>query len=115
MSTASVLTHHLEAIGAGDVDAILADYTEESVLFTPTGVLHGLAELRELFTAFTTVLLPPGSAFTLQQQLIDGESAYIVWAADSPSTRFLMGTDTLWIHDDKILTQSFAALMEPKG
>ena len=115
MSTESVLAHHLESIGAGDVEAILADYTDASVLFTPDGVLRGLDQLRELFTAFTTQLLPPGSAFTLHQQLIDGESAYIVWEGESDAVVFRYGTDTFWIHDDKILTQSFAALIEPKG
>ncbi len=49
MSTESVLAHHLESLGAGDVDAILSDYTDDSVLFTPDGSLRGRDAIRPLF------------------------------------------------------------------
>jgi ketosteroid isomerase-like protein len=37
LSTESVLGHHLSSVGAGDVDAIMEDFTEDSVIFTPDG------------------------------------------------------------------------------
>ena len=45
--------HHLQAFGIGDVDEILKDYTEASVIMTPDGPLHGLDEIRPLFEKFT--------------------------------------------------------------
>ncbi len=33
--TEKVVAHHLKAFGDGDLEAILADYTEDSVLLTP--------------------------------------------------------------------------------
>ena len=45
MSTEATLAHHLQAFGEG-LDALLSDYTEESVLFTPNGMVRGIDELR---------------------------------------------------------------------
>lgn len=50
-SAAAVLDHHLHAFAAGDADAILADYTEDSVLITPQAILKGPAAIRPLFEA----------------------------------------------------------------
>ena len=34
--TEAALAHHSEAFGKADIDDVLSDYTEESMLFTPT-------------------------------------------------------------------------------
>ena len=33
-----VFAHHVQALGAGDLDEIVADYAEDAVLITPAGV-----------------------------------------------------------------------------
>jgi ketosteroid isomerase-like protein len=38
----SILDHHLGAFGARDVDAILEDYTEDSVIIIPTSIIKSL-------------------------------------------------------------------------
>jgi hypothetical protein len=38
----SILDHHLGAFGERDVDAILEDYTEDSVIIIPTSVIKSL-------------------------------------------------------------------------
>jgi ketosteroid isomerase-like protein len=48
-STSDVLGHHLQAFGDGGLDEIMADYTDDSVLFTPDGPLKGLDAIRRLF------------------------------------------------------------------
>ena len=53
-STAATLGHHLQAFGEG-VEAIMADYTNDSVLITPDATYRGLAEIRDFFTAFVGV------------------------------------------------------------
>jgi hypothetical protein len=40
-SAAAVLDHHVQAFAAGDVDAMLADYTEDSVFITPQDIFEG--------------------------------------------------------------------------
>ena len=44
-SAAAVLNHHVQAFAAGDADAMLADYTEDSI-FIPQGILKGPAEVK---------------------------------------------------------------------
>ena len=37
-----VFQHHAQALGAGDLDEIVADYTDDAVFITPAGVQRGL-------------------------------------------------------------------------
>ena len=101
-----VVNKHLASIEKG-VDAILADYTEDSVIFTQLGPLSGLSGIRaffegmlqnsppELFTAFTVVRLDAR-----------GDYAYLVWKAEP----FIpLATDSFFIKNGKILVQTFTA------
>lgn len=36
-----VLQHHAQALGAGDLDEIVADYTDDAVFITPARVQRG--------------------------------------------------------------------------
>lgn len=107
MSTEATLTHHLQAIGEG-VDAIMQDYTPESVLFTPDGPLHGLEAIRAFFEGFLTNSPPELiQAMTLVRQDTRGEVAYIIWKAEP---YIPLATDTFVIRDGRIVAQSFAVL-----
>lgn len=107
--TLAVLAHHMQAIGEGDLDAILADYAEESTLFTPDGPLRGLEAVRAFFAGMMETL-PPGfmEAFEMLRQDGDGEVAYIVWRAGDFAP---LGTDTFIVRDGKIVVQTFASYM----
>jgi ketosteroid isomerase-like protein len=95
------LMHHLTAFGNNNLDEILKDYTDESVIMTPTGSIKGLTEIREFFKDFFAVI-PTGSSFTMKQKTIVGNVAYIFWASESSSTKILAGTDTFVFEDNKI-------------
>lgn len=105
MSTATTLAHHLQAILQIDVDGIMRDYTEESVLVTPQGQLAGLAAIRGFFTQFIASSPPELlKAITLTHQEVTGEIAYIIWKAE-PFIPF--ASDTFLIRDDTIVVQTF--------
>ena len=114
MTTEKVLAHHLESFGKGDVDEIMADYTDESVLYTPDGPLKGLAEIRPLFEKLTGEILPLGTDFKMLQQQIKDDVAYIAWTAESEKYKFPIGTDTFIIKNGKILIQTYAGHMVEK-
>lgn len=101
-----VLDHHLDAILAGDVEEVLKDYDESSIIFTPDGIVQGLANLRCLFENFLDGL-PTGTLeqFEIIRHDIKDEGAYLLWRA---GTVILLGTDTLVIQRGKITLQSFA-------
>ena len=115
MSTARTLAHHLESLVDGNVDAIMTDYSDSSVLITPDGPLRGLGEIRRLFSKIVGNMLPAGSEFEVLRQEIEGDVAYTVWRGTSPLFNFLIGTDTFIIRDGKIVCQTFAAQIQPKG
>jgi pimeloyl-ACP methyl ester carboxylesterase/ketosteroid isomerase-like protein len=95
------LMHHLIAFGDNNLDEILKDYTEESVIMTSNGSVKGLSEIREFFAAFFAVI-PTGSSFTMKQKTIVGNVAYILWASESSTTKISVGTDTFVFDGDKI-------------
>jgi hypothetical protein len=104
MSTESTLTHHLRAFGEG-IESIMSDFTEESVVFTPDGQLHGLEQIRALFDGFLHG--PPEllKAMTVTRQDVQGDVAYLLWKAE-PFIPF--AADTFLIRNDKILVQTIA-------
>jgi ubiquinone/menaquinone biosynthesis C-methylase UbiE len=111
--TEEIVNNHLQAFARGDVDGLMADYAEEAIFFTPEGVLHGRAEIRRLFEQLLADF-PPGSAVEITQQLIEGETAYLVWRGESGKLKIPFATDTLLIRDGKIHIQTFAAQTEAK-
>jgi hypothetical protein len=112
--TEETLLNHLQAFGSGDVDAIMADYDETSVLITPYGPQRGRAEIRSFFESFIPDF-PPGSAFELSEQIVEGEIAYIVWWGESEKLRIPFGTDTFIVRGGKIVGQTFAGQIEEKA
>lgn len=115
MATKDVLDHHLAAFGAGDIDGILNDYTDASLLITANGTITGLGPLREAFAGFFGGLFAPGTyEFTLDAEHVEGEVAFIVWHATCASAEVPLGTDTLLVHDGKIAVQTFAAKIDPR-
>ena len=112
-STTTVLEHHLQAVGEGNLDEIMADYAADAILYTPNGPLRGTAAIREFFIALPGIL-PPGvwENFKMVRQDVDGEVAYIVWASGSAVP---LGTDTFVVRNGQIVVQTFAAHMVPSS
>jgi predicted SnoaL-like aldol condensation-catalyzing enzyme len=113
-TTHDVLTHHLDSFGKRDLDGLMADYTAASRLFTPNGVLRGTSAIRELFVMLLSEFSKPGMSFELLRQDIDGDTAYIVWTAETADNRYELATDTFVVKDGKIVTQTFAGKISPK-
>lgn len=114
VGTRQVLDHHLHALGSGQVDEILKDYGEDSVLVTADGALKGRDEIRAAFEGFVAGLFKPGTyEFTMDALHIEGEVAYIVWHAKCTGLNVAFASDTLIVRDGKIAMQTFAAKMEP--
>lgn len=113
-TTTEVVQHHLQSFGASDLEGILSDYAPEAVLFTPDGTLRGVDAIRALFVAMLEEFGKPGAAFTLRQQHVSGEHAYILWSAQTADNSYELGTDTFHVRDGKIVVQSFAARITPR-
>ena len=57
--TEKTLLRHWHAFGAGDIEAIMADYADDAVLITPDGALKGHAQIRSLFAQIFANMFPP--------------------------------------------------------
>ena len=115
MSTESVLNHHGQTFAAGDLDGIMEDYTEDSVLIAPDGTLTGLDSIRGAFAGFFEGLFKPGSyEFTMDRVEIVGDVGYIVWHSVNQGAEVTLGTDTFVLRDGKIAVQTFAAKIEER-
>jgi ketosteroid isomerase-like protein len=113
-STEAILIHHLQCFGARDLKGILTDYTPESVLCTPTGVLRGPKEITTLFQAMFAEFSKPGAILTMQQQTIEGDVAHIIWNAETADNIYELGTDTFVMRDGKIMAQTLAVKATPR-
>ncbi|WP_413717617.1 nuclear transport factor 2 family protein [Silicimonas sp. MF1-12-2] len=114
MSTEEVLNKHLTAFGAGDVDALMEDYSEDSVIILQSGALEGPDAIRALFEALVAEFSKPGMTFSLDATHISGEVAFIVWHAETADNVYEYATDTFVIEDGKIQTQTVAFAATPK-
>ena len=109
------LLHHWQAFKAGDVEAIMADYSEDAMLITPDSTLKGRAQIRSLFSQIFANMFPPGStSITLGKQVIEGEIAYILWSGSSAHCNAPFCADTFVMRDGKIVAQTFAAQLQAK-
>ena len=111
-TTQDVLTHHLNSIG--DIAGTMADYTAESRFFTPDGLLRGSEAIRRFFVRMFEEFAKPGMSFEMLRQEVDGDSAYIVWRAETADNIFELGSDTFIVRNGKIVTQTFAGKISPK-
>jgi len=78
-STSDVLAHHLESFGAGDIDATLADYASDAVMFTPDGPLMGPDAIRPVFAAMLAEFGQPGMSFEMTTQSVEGPTTCTRW------------------------------------
>jgi ketosteroid isomerase-like protein len=111
-TTQDVLTHHSNAFG--DIVSTMVDFTAESKLFTPEGLLRGPEAIRGFFEKLFEEFAKPGASFEMLRQEVDGDTAYIVWKAETADNRYELGTDTYIVRNGKIVTQTFAAKVSPK-
>jgi uncharacterized protein (TIGR02246 family) len=107
--TKKVLDEHLAAFGSGNVDAILSHYAPDAVIMVPGSVKRGHAEIRAMFEGLVKEFGQPGVTFEMVNSDVDGETALIVWKAETGKAVYEMGTDTFIVRDGKIVTQTVAA------
>lgn len=114
-TTRSVLEHHLTAFAEGDMAEILADYTDESVYVSNMGTFRGLDELEMVYEGHFEEFSQPGVEFSVDEQIVEGETAFLVWRGETPGNVYEFVSETFVIRDGKIATQTVAAEVTPKA
>jgi len=114
-TTKAVLDNHLMCFNEGNLNGILSDYAPMAILFAPDGPLVGIDAIRPLFEGLLAEFAKPGASFELKHQSIKDGYAYILWTAETADNSYDLATDTFVVQDGKIVAQSFAARILPKG
>jgi ketosteroid isomerase-like protein len=107
-----IFAHHLQALVAGDIDGLLADYADDSVLITPAGVARGRDGIRVAFHQLSGALA--NAVFDVKSQTYDGDVLLLEWVLDSPAAR-VDGIDTFVFGGDVIRVQTIAQVVQPRG
>jgi ketosteroid isomerase-like protein len=108
-----VFAHHGTALAAGDLDEIVVDYTDDSVLITPAGAARGKDGIRQAFARLLDDL--PSAAWDLKTQIFEGDVLFLEWAADSAINRVDDGVDTFVFRDGSIWAQTVRCTPRAKG
>ncbi len=108
-----VLGHHAQALGAGDLDEIVADYTDDAIIITPSGTKRGKAGVRAVFTQLLADV--PDAAWDLKTLIYEDDVLFLEWAADAAATRVDDGLDTFVFADGLIRVQTVRYTLQHKS
>ena len=106
-----VFDHHVQALGAGDLDEIVVDYSDDAILITRRryaartvsgGIVQLLADL-------------PSADWTLKTTIFEDDLLFLEWAAVSTATRADDGIDTFVFRDGLIRAQTVRYTVERTG
>lgn len=99
-----VFQHHAEALGAGDLDEIVADYADDAVVITPGGVNRGKDGVRAAFVQLLGDI--PDAAWDLKTLIYEDDVLFLEWAAVAAQTQVEDGIDTFVFRDGLIRVQT---------
>jgi hypothetical protein len=99
MSAASkaVWDRHVQAATAGDLDAVMEDFTEASVIITAAGPIKGKAAIRAFFEDFFAAVPEDAGAFVVNREIV--HDRVIVYNFSGAGRTF---HDTAIVEDGKI-------------
>jgi len=107
-----IFQHHAEALGAEDLDGIVADYSDDAIFMAPAGVLKGKEGIRQAFTQLLSDV--PKAKWDLKTQLYDRDILLLEWTADSAETKVDDGIDTFVFKDGFIRVQTVRYTLQRK-
>jgi hypothetical protein len=98
-----VFTHHAQALGAEDLDAIVMDYADDAILISPSGVLRGKDAIRQFFADLLQAL--PKAQWGVKTIYADNV-LFLEWTADSARANVSDGVDTFLFENGLITLQT---------
>lgn len=99
-----VFAHHGEALVAGDLDAIVSDYSDDAIFITPAGILRGKDGVRKGFEKLLSDL--PSADWEISTTLFEDDAMLLEWKARCSTTKAEDGIDTFMFRDGLIRVQT---------
>lgn len=99
---------HIDAWNARDLDMILSDYSEVSVVIVNNKIHRGVNEIRALFAKLFDAF-DRAKEHEIAPAVIQGRVIYITWRAIIDGRGELLGTDTFVVDEDQISYQTITS------
>lgn len=113
-SATEVHDHHHQAFLDKNVEELIKDYDEESILITPDGNLHkGVEEIRNTFEYAFQEIFPQEMDLQLIKKTSDKGIVFLLYSvsdAETGKTLWNFASDTFIIKDGKIKYQTVVAV-----
>jgi hypothetical protein len=104
-----VVQGHVQTLGQDNLDVIMKDYSEDSVLFTPGGLLRGPNEIGAYWGEFLKTRPPDFlQASKILRQDATGEVVYLTWTAE-PYIKW--AAETFIVRNGKIEVQTIGTYL----
>ena len=100
---AAVVQRHLDAVRAGDAEAMAADYAEDAVLVRGADRYEGRAAIRDYFAGVPARMA--GAEIRTEPLVADGDTVRIIWRLAGGPGDGTSGTDTCTVRDGFIVEQ----------
>jgi SnoaL-like domain len=106
-----VFQHHGQVLGAGDIEGIVSDYSDDAIFISPDGILRGKDGIREAFVKLVGDV--PDAQWELKTVFAD-DILFLEWSAESAHTRVEDGIDTFVFRDGLIRVQTVRYTLQRK-
>lgn len=108
----AAFNRHVAAFTSGNLDAVLNDFGEHSVVVTPDGVFEGRERIcalyQNLLAEFGRIDRGDSPGLTFDVLHVRHDTLFIAWHAESKHHVFSFGTDTFICDGDRFQRQSIA-------
>ena len=105
-----VFAHHGQALGAEDLEEIVADYAEDAILMVNKQVFRGKDGARQVFTQLLSDL--PSAAWQLDTVFAD-DVLYLEWSAVGGGRKAEHAVDTFIFQDGMCRVQTVDYTIQP--
>ncbi len=105
-----VFAHHGKALGAEDLEEIVADYADDAILVAHKKVYRGKDGARQVFTQLLGDI--PQAQWQLETVFVD-DVLYLEWQATGGGHKVEDGIDTFIFRDGMIRVQTVVYTVQP--
>jgi hypothetical protein len=84
-SPQEIFNHHVQALGAEDLDEIVADFSDDAMLITPAGVLRGKDSIRQAFAGVLSEV--PQATWDLKTIIFEDDILFLEFGAEGGGNR----------------------------
>jgi ketosteroid isomerase-like protein len=106
-TTAEVWKHHIDAWQTKSLDAIVSDYTENSVVVLNNQSFKGINAIRKVFSQLFTIF--ENGKNIIDTPVLFDRFVYITWHLSLKGEDEQFGTDTFVIENGKIIVQTIGS------